>query len=136
MLRKCRRIYVTNVDARYSTERNEGFHSLKDQMARRDICWVSGWKVRMAIAILKVNEPHYWIELIIRGLGLLGHSISTPVMLSNGLQWIWIKNIKSRRKQLTDAQRKKRAKATQQASDAGKGSGYDFTPDRLGGAFS
>ena len=90
----------------------------------------------MAIAILKVNEPQYWIELIMRGLGLLGSSISTPVMIGNGLRWIRIKNIKSRRKQLMDARRRRRAKAIQRASDTGKGSGYDFAHGRMGGAFS
>ena len=85
----------------YSTQRNEVFHSLKAQMARKDIYWGYLWKARVAIAILKVNEPQYWIELIMRGLGLLGSSISTPVMIGNGLRWIRIKNIKSRRKQLT-----------------------------------
>ena len=29
--------YVTNVDARYSAQRNEGFHSVRVQMARKDI---------------------------------------------------------------------------------------------------
>ena len=68
--------YVTNVDARYSTQRNEGFHSMKAQMARKDICWGYVWEARVAIAILKVNDPHYWIKLIMRGLVLLGSSIS------------------------------------------------------------
>ena len=35
--------YVRNVGARYSTQRNEGFHSLKAQMARQDICWGYRW---------------------------------------------------------------------------------------------
>ena len=127
---------MTSVDARYSTQRNEGFHSFKAQMARKDICWGYVWEARVAIAILRVNESHYWIELIMRGFGLLRSSTSTPVMISNGLRWIRINNIKSRRKQLMDALRRRRAKAIQRASDAGKGSGYDYTHGRMGGAFS
>ena len=91
--------YVPNVDARYSTQRNEGFHRVKAQMARRNICWDYGWKNRVVSAILKVNEPHYWIDLITQDFGLLESSMSTPAIAHSGLGWIWIKNIKSGRKQ-------------------------------------
>ena len=90
----------------------------------------------VAIAILKVNEPHYWIELIMRGSGLLGSSISTPVVIGSGLRWIQIRSIKSKRKQLTDVRRRRRAKAMQMAGDAGNGSGYGFTHGRMGRAIS
>ena len=90
----------------------------------------------MAIAILKMNEPNYWAELILRGLGLMGYCMSTPVMMSNGLRWIWIKKIKNRRKQLTNASKRKRTRAIQRASDAGKSSGYFFAHGRMGGALS
>ena len=90
----------------------------------------------MAIAILKVNEPRFWIELIMQGLGLAGYTVSTPVMISNGFRWLWIKRIKSRRKQLRDLQKRKRTRAIQRASDIGKSSGYDFTHGRMGSAFS
>ena len=90
----------------------------------------------MAIAILKVNEPHYWIELMMRAMGFLGHSVSTPVMLINGFRWIQIKSIKCWRKQLLDARKRRRAKAIQRASDDGKGSGYDVTRGGMGSAFS
>ena len=116
--------------------KNEGFHSVKAQMARKDVCWGGGWNVRVATAILKVNEPNCWIESIIRGLGLLRHVISTPIMIYNGLRWVGIKNIKGNAKRSRDARRKKQAKAKPRASDAGKGSGYDFRHGRRGGAFS
>ena len=120
---------MTSVDARYSTQRNEGFHSLKAHMARKDICWGYVWEAEVAIAILKMNEPNYWAELILRAVGLIGYCISTPVMISNGLRWIWIKRIKNRRKQLTDASKRRRTRAIQRASDAGKSSGYDHAHD-------
>ena len=37
--------YVTNVDARYSAQRNEGFHSVKVHMARRDTIRVMGGRL-------------------------------------------------------------------------------------------
>ena len=80
--------YVTNVGLRYSTQRNEGFRSVKAQIAHRDICWGHGWKGRVAVAVFKVNEPHYWIELIMQGFGLLGSSISTQVMVCSGVLWM------------------------------------------------
>ena len=67
-----------------------------------------------------------------RGFGLLRHGISTSVMVCNGLRWIRIKNIKSRRRQLTDARRRGRLKAMQGRGDAGKGSGYDSAHGAMG----
>ena len=37
--------YVTNVDARYSARRNEGFHRVKAHMARKDTIRVTGGKL-------------------------------------------------------------------------------------------
>ena len=47
-------------------------------------------------------------------------------MTCSGLQWIRIKGVESRRKQLMDARGRRRAKAIQRASDTGKGGCYDF----------
>ena len=65
--------------------------------------------------------------VIVRGCGLLGSSKRIRVVEGSGLRWMWIKNVKSEREQLTWARRRKRAKAIQRASDAGRGSGYNFT---------
>ena len=103
-------------------------------MARKDICWGWRWNVGVAIAILKVSEPHSWTELIMRGFGLLGSSMSTPVMVCNGLRRIRIKSIKSGQKQLMDARRRRRGKAIRRANDAGRGSSHDFAHGLMGRA--
>ena len=56
------------------------------------------------------------------------------VMGNSGLRWTWIKNIKSKKKQLTWGRRRKRAKAIHRASDAERGSGYDSTHGLMGHA--
>ena len=101
---------LTNVDARYSARRNERFDSVKAQMTDRDIQWCYGWRIRVVIGMLKVNGTYYFIALTIRFCELLGSAKPISVMAFSGMRWIWIKDIKSNGKQLTDVRRRGRSK--------------------------
>ena len=82
--------------------------------------------------MLKVNGPHYFIELIILVYELLGSSMSTLVMVCNGLQWMWSEDIKSGRRQLRETRRRGRMTAIQRADNAGKGTSHDCARDLMG----
>ena len=128
-LRKCLNDtlkYLRNVNPKYTTQINEALHGVKAKMARKDVAWGGGWRIRMALAVLKVNEPTYWIELILRSVGLGIHLGSLAKGIKALLEWIEIKKIKGKRKLEVDRIKRNRARALQIKSDRSKSSGYDF----------
>ena len=58
------------------------------------------------------------------------------MMVFSGLQWIWIKNIKSDGRQLTDARGRGRTKGIRTVKDAGKGGSYDAAHAVMGCAIN
>ena len=86
----------------------------------------------MVIGILKVNGTYYFIGLIIRFCELVRSARPMSVMAFSGMRWIWIKNIKSNGKQLTDARWRGRSKEIRTVKDAGKGGSYDVAQALMG----
>ena len=90
----------------------------------------------MVIGILKVNGTYYFIELIIQFCELVRSAKPMSVMVFSGLQWIWIKDVKSNGKQLTDERGRGRSKEMRTVKDAGRGSSYDVTHAVMGRAIN
>lgn len=56
--------YVTKVDSRYTSQLNECFHSVKANLASKNRAWGRSWIGRMAIAVLRFNEPDTYIQIL------------------------------------------------------------------------
>ena len=73
--------YVTKVDMRYSTQKNEAFHSMKTHFADKNTAWGKSWSARIALSILKYNEPENYIFILIRMLSLPAFPIALKQMI-------------------------------------------------------
>lgn len=56
--------FVTKVDHKFTSQANEGFHSVKGILAPKSLAWGTSWVGRMAIAVLRTNEPDIYLQLI------------------------------------------------------------------------
>lgn len=56
--------YITKVDSRYTSQLNECFHSVKAMLAPKSRAWGKSWLGRMAVAVMRFNEPDTYIEIL------------------------------------------------------------------------
>lgn len=56
--------YITKVDAKYTSQINECFHAIESLLAPKSRAWGESWIARMAITVVRFNEPDSYIELI------------------------------------------------------------------------
>lgn len=62
--------FVTKVDQKFTSQANEGFHSIKAILAPKSLAWGTSWIGRMAVAVLRTNEPDLYLNLIKSALNL------------------------------------------------------------------
>ena len=118
--------YVEKVDIRYNTQNNEGFHNLKRILDPKTLSWGGSFEARMAIAVLRLNEPDLYIELLSKAIGLGTHAVSASSALVN---FIKMRNIKKKKNKKQIEHQKKLMwvnRRKQQRDDNNGNSGYDF----------
>ena len=80
--------YVKNININYNTQLNEGFHFLKTEIAPKTISWSKSYHARMAIAVLRFNEPDIYFEMLETALQL-GTAIGSQYFsFYYGIRWI------------------------------------------------
>lgn len=119
--------YVKNINTNYNTQLNEGFHFLKTEIAPKTISWVKSYHARMAIAVLRFNEPDLYFEILETALQL-GTAIGSQYLtFYYGIRWIKIKRMKSNSQKKRSQKNKTLQRIEQEKSDKSPNSGYDFS---------
>ena len=119
--------YIKNVNHNYNTQLNEGFHFLKTELASKSISWSKSYNARMAIAVLRFNEPDTYFEILESALQI-GIAIGSQYYsFYAAIKWIRLKRIKTESQKKRSQKRKTLQRYQQIKDDGDPNSGYDFS---------
>lgn len=123
--------YINKVNLTYNTQLNEAFHSLKSEIAPKTISWVKSYHARMAVAVLRFNEPNCYFHILESALELSSSIGSMSLSFYYGIEWIKIKRIKSNAQKRRNKLKRRQQRAIQIKNDKNVNSGYDFTHGKI-----
>lgn len=118
--------YVTKIDGRYTSQLNECFHSVKTILANKNKAWGESWIARMAIAVLRFNEPDSYIFMIRSILKLPMFATSITHVIRTIANTKRRKRIYSHNKRGKTNMLRKKARRQQRRDDNNPNAGYRF----------
>lgn len=117
---------VSKINPKYSTQRNEAFHSTKATYAPKSIAWRRSYKMRMCYAVGVWNDPNF-IKKICKKIGKYTNEEDIPLLLQKYLGAKVKRQAIKKMKYFRDKNNKYRRKVLKEAiNDFKKTTGYNL----------